>query len=198
MELSQDGQSLAAEQTVGHFALVAYIPEPLAGFLDTLRLDLTPGSKPRAHVTILPPRPLHEELKVSIQQMEDQLRDSAAFRLDLGDIEIFDASHVVYLGISRGGEELRHLYEALNCGCMKYAEAFPYHPHITIAQNILPEQAEPMAAVARKRWAEYPGPRSFDVSALTFVQHVALQIWADIKTLPLGVAAVAGVRTNGR
>lgn len=196
MELSQDGQSLAAEQTIGHFALVAYLPEPLAGFLDSLRLELTPGSKPRAHVTVLPPRPLHEELKISIEQMEGELREAGPVRIDLGGIEIFEASHVIYLGITRGDEELRQLYESLNFGCMKYAEAFPYHPHITIAQNIRPEDVEPMAAIARKCWADYKGRRSFEVSRLTFVQHVALQIWADIKTLPLGVGAAAGVRTK--
>jgi 2'-5' RNA ligase len=196
MDLSRDGQSLAAEQTVGHFALVAYIPDPLATFLDRLRLDLTPGSKPRAHVTVLPPRPVHENLKLSIEKMSAQLRDAEPFRIDLGEIEIFEASHVIYLGIQSGAQELRRLYGVLNCGCMQYAEAFPYHPHITIAQNIPPEEIDTMVATARQQWAAYEGPRSFTVSGLTFVQHVALQIWTDIVTLPLGVEATAGARTN--
>lgn len=194
MDLSRDEQSLAAEQTVGQFALVAYIPAALAQFLDDLRLELTPGSKPRAHVTVLPPRPVHSDLKLSIQEMQEQLRDAAPFRVALGEIETFAASHVVYLSIAQGGEELRRLYARLNHGCVKYAEAFPYHPHITIAQNIQPDEVNPMVAIARERWAGWTGPRSFDVPALTFVQHVALSVWADIATLPLGVEVVTGRR----
>ncbi len=52
--------------------------------------------------------------------------------------KIFEASHVIYLGLDRGTRELRQLYGALNCGCLKYTEPFPYHPHTTIAQNIRP------------------------------------------------------------
>jgi 2'-5' RNA ligase len=192
MELSRDGQSLAAEQTVGHFALVSYIPDPLARFLDDLRLELTPGSKPRAHVTILPPRPLHDELAPTIRQMSENLRRATPFRVELGKIEIFEASHVIYLSLASGGAELRRLYSLVNCGCLEYAEMFPYHPHITIAQNILPEDVERMAAHARQKWKNYAGPRDFTVSSLSFVQHVALSIWTDVATLPLGVEVGVG------
>ena len=45
-------------QRINLFALVVYIPDPLAGFLDDLRKELVANCLPRAHVTILPPRPL--------------------------------------------------------------------------------------------------------------------------------------------
>jgi 2'-5' RNA ligase len=196
MELSRDGQSLAAEQTVGHFALVSYIPHPLAAFLDNLRLDLTPGSKPRAHVTILPPRPLHESVKVSVREIGAHLRDALPFHIELGEIEVFEASHVVYLELSGGAAELHRLYALLNHGCLQYSEVFPYHPHITIAQNIRPEEVAPMARIARDRWAAWRGPRGFDVAALSFVQHVALSVWADVARLPLGVESAAGLSSR--
>ncbi|HWF11306.1 MAG TPA: 2'-5' RNA ligase family protein [Bryobacteraceae bacterium] len=196
MELSRDGQSLAAEQTVGHFALVSYIPHPLAAFLDKLRLDLTPGSKPRAHVTILPPRPLHDSVKTSIQEIGAHLRHALPFHIELGDIEVFEASHVVYLGLSAGVAELRRLYALLNHGCLEYNEVFPYHPHITIAQNIRPEDVDLMAGIARDTWAGWRGPRGFDVAALSFVQHVALSVWVDVATLPLGAESAVG--SDGR
>src|SRR6185437_13448775 len=131
-------QSLTADLTIGQFALVAYISDPLARFLDDLRLELTPGARPHAHVTILPPRPLYEELKDTVQKIAENIKGSAPFRIDLGEIEIFESSRVIYLGLVRGVNELRRLYTALNCGCIQYTENFPYHPHITIAQNILP------------------------------------------------------------
>src|SRR5579863_10541663 len=96
-------------QTVGQFALVAYIPDPLARFLDDLRRELTPGSKPRAHVTILPPRPLQSDLSDTLRQITEDIKGMAPFRVELGEIEIFDASYVIYLGLNRGTRELRQL-----------------------------------------------------------------------------------------
>jgi 2'-5' RNA ligase len=191
MHLSgSEGQS--PEQTLGQFALVAYIPQPLARFLDDLRLELTPNCKPHAHVTILPPRPLHDDLSGTVRQITDDLRCAGPFRIELGEIEIFEASHVVYLGLARGTGELRRLYAALNCGCLEYTEPFPYHPHITLAQNILPEEAERLALTAKQRWAQYSGPRGFTVSLLSLVQHVAPSIWADVAALPLGIEVPVG------
>jgi 2'-5' RNA ligase len=188
---SSSGEACEA-QTVGQFALVAYIPDPLARFLDDLRLELTPGSKPHAHVTILPPRPLDGDLSSTLRQISQDIRCASPFRIELSEIEVFDASHVIYLGLTRGTGELRQLYRGLNCGCLKYTEPFPYHPHTTIAQNIRPEDAVGMASIARQRWAQYKGPRSFTVSMLSFVQHVTLSVWEDVAELPLGIEVPVG------
>jgi 2'-5' RNA ligase len=185
---SPDGEA----QTLSQFALVAYIPDPLGRFLDDLRVELTPDSKPRAHVTILPPRPLYDDLADAIRRLADDLKCGAPFRIELGDIEIFEASQVIYLGLSRGVTELRRLYGVLNCGCLQYNENFPYHPHITIAQNIPLGDAPRLALIAKEKWKQYEGPRGFDVSVLSFVQHVAPWIWADVAALPLGVTVQVG------
>ena len=156
-------------------------------------MKLKPDCKPHAHVTILPPRPLRHDLTDTVHQLADDIRGVAPFRIELGDIEVFEASHVIYLGLARGTAELRQLYGALNCGCLKYTEPFPYHPHITIAQNILPPRM-------RRGWRRSQGndgrnirgPRAFTVSVLSFVQHVAPSIWADVAALPLGVEVPVG------
>jgi 2'-5' RNA ligase len=192
MQSSRESQSSREDLTLSQFALVSYIADPLARFLDELRTELTPGCKPHAHVTILPPRPLHDELADTVHKIAEDIRGVAPFRIELGEIEIFEGSHVVYLGLARGANELRQLYGALNCGCLEYAEPFAYHPHITIAQNILPEEAAGMALTARERWANYRGPRGFTVSVLSLVQHVAPSIWADVAALPLGVEVPVG------
>jgi len=189
MQSSDDGcQSPGEEQTLSQFALVSYIPDPLGRFLDDLRLELTPDCKPRAHVTILPPRPLHDDVTDTIRQIADDLKIGVPFRIELGEIEIFEASQVIYLGLACGASELRRLYGALNCGCLQYNENFPYHPHITIAQNTPPGGAARLALIAKEKWKQYEGPRGFNVSVLSFVQHVAPLIWADVAALPLGVA----------
>jgi 2'-5' RNA ligase len=191
--LSPDGDGQSWEQqTLGHFALVSYIPDPLARFLDELRVELTPGSKPRAHVTILPPRPLHDELKDAVRQIAEESRNVPPFQVELGEIQVFEASHVVYLEITRGANRMRELYGVLNRGPLEYKENFPYHPHITIAQNISSGEAPRLAAIARERWAGYRGPREFSVSVLSFVQHVAPSIWTDVAEVPIGIEVPVG------
>jgi 2'-5' RNA ligase len=186
---ARGGHAPCDDPTVGLFALVTYLPEPLASFLDALRLELTPACNPHAHVTILPPRPIYDDLKTAVRQISEDLKGAAPFRVELGAIEIFEATHVIYLGLARGASELRRLYRALNCGCLKYSENFPYHPHITIAQNIPPEETARLAPIATETWARFSGPRGFTVSELSFVQHVAPSIWADVAEIPLGVEA---------
>src|ERR1017187_5779527 len=165
--LSPDGDGQFWEQqTLGHFALVSYIPNPLARFLDELRVALMPGSKPHAHVTILPPRPLHNELKDAVRQIAEDCRSVRPFEVELGQIRVFEESHVIYLDITRGANELRELYGLLNRGPLEYKENFPYHPHITIAQNISSDEAPRLAAIAIEGWAGYQGPRRFSISSL--------------------------------
>src|SRR3954449_9213128 len=52
-----------------HFALVSYIPGRLAEFLDRLRCELSPGCRLRAHVTILPPRPVDLNTHETVRQI---------------------------------------------------------------------------------------------------------------------------------
>src|SRR5438045_1559872 len=43
--------NLGSARTLNQFALVSYLPEPLAQYLDDLRRQLTPDCKPHAHLT---------------------------------------------------------------------------------------------------------------------------------------------------
>jgi len=174
------------------FALVSYLPDPLAGFLDRLRIELVPDTRPHSHVTILPPRPLHTEIEASIRLIEQKCGQAAPFTVELGDIEIFDCSSVVYLSIGRGERELKSLYTELNQGPLAYHEPFEYHPHITLTQYAGPGESVRLAAVARERWHAWRGPRSFTVETMSFVQHVVPQVWADVALAPLLAPAPVG------
>ena len=191
--LSPDGDGQPGEQqTLGHFALVSYISDPLARFLDELRVELTPDSKPRAHVTILPPRPLHNDLKDAVKQIAEYSRSVRPFNIQLGEIQVFQESQVIYLEITHGADKLRELYQRLNRGPLAYKENFPYQPHITIAQNISPDESPRLAAMATERWAGYQGPRGFSVCSLSFVQHVAPFVWTDVAEVPIGIEVPVG------
>src|ERR1700733_12796890 len=90
-------------RTLSQFALVAYIPGPLAEFLDRLRLDLTPNSNPRAHVTVLPPRPIDTsaDLGEMIERLTEESRVAMPIEVTLSDIDFFRATSVIYVGVEK-------------------------------------------------------------------------------------------------
>ena len=162
------------------FALVVYIPDPLAGFLDGLRRELTPGCLTRAHVTILPPRPLAISVDAGIKRARDVVSGFAPFDILPGDIEIFDSTDVIYIRIKEGERELRDLYRALNTGSLACDEQFPYEPHITLAQDLKPEQVQQVYALAQKRWAACPYVQRIRINRAFFVQSKADCTWVDL------------------
>jgi 2'-5' RNA ligase len=179
--------STGCGRTLSQFALVSYIPDPLACFLDRLRLDITPNCNPRAHVTVLPPRPIGNgsDLKELTERLEGESRLTLPFEVTLGDIEVFPGTKVIYVGLARGEREIHALHENLNAGQLEYDGPFPFHPHITVAQDFAPERVDEFAAIARERWAAYDGPRQFTVECLSFVQNVAPGMWVDVARVPL-------------
>jgi 2'-5' RNA ligase len=181
------GCSENGHERVNQFALVSYIPGALGVFLDELRLELVPECRPHAHVTILPPRPVSGDPNLAIQELRSRIGDFEAFDVRLGEIEKFPVSDVIYLGVRDGERQLRAMYEALNRGALAFEEPFPYHPHITLAQNIEREDVDRLFALACRRWREYMGSRSFRVDTLTFVQNTSRNQWLDLAKIPLAV-----------
>ncbi len=167
------------------FALVSYIPDPLGTFLDNLRLELVPNCSPHAHVTVLPPRPIHGCAEEAAAELEILSRHFRGFEVELGEVEMFPESKVVYIGLRRGEQELRSLYRELNRGAVDFREPYPYHPHITIVQNVEPEKVARMFDLASQRWKEYTGPRTFPVHTLDFVKNLAGSCWKDLASIDL-------------
>ena len=175
----------SGQALVGTFALVAYIPDPLRKFLDNLRRELVPGCVPAAHVTILPPRPLSGAPEQAVEALRARVPDFSPFEIETGEVVIFPVSDVVYLSLKQGVKQLIQMYTALNSGFLKYQEPFPYHPHITLAQNLTHDQSIELAAVARRRWSEYPYPRVFSVESVVFVQNTVEKLWVDLANFHL-------------
>jgi hypothetical protein len=168
------------------FALVSYIPEPLAGFLDRMRCELVPNCFLRAHVTMLPPRPIESAPEKAWTQLRDAAYRLSPIDVELSGVEIFPVSDVIYISIGKGHEELQHLHDSLNTGRLAYREPFPFHPHITLAQNLTPDQVDELSEVARRRWMEYTGPRGFRAGVVTFVQNTRWHGWIDLGETVLG------------
>jgi 2'-5' RNA ligase len=166
---------------INSFALISYLPEPVAGFLDSLRDELVPRCEVKTHVTILPPRPLATGLPESAwSDLNDLLDGFPPFRVELTSIEVFEGTNVIYLSVGAGYRDLERMHAALNQGPVQFAEPFLYHPHVTLAQQLLPEAVGSALALARRRWREFPYSRSFMVDRLTFVQNTVDNRWADL------------------
>jgi 2'-5' RNA ligase len=183
---------------INSFALVSYLPGPLAELLDEIRHDFAPASRAKAHVTILPPRPLIEfpgeapgaAVAVAMEELKTRLQDFPPFKVDFGEIEIFEGTQVIYVSIQNGFNELEQMHAALNTGRVAFQEPYPYHPHVTIAQELAHEDVHNAAQFARWRWSEFKHSRSAWIDRLTFVQNTLENCWTDLAMLNLGSPVV--------
>ena len=167
--------------SINSFALVSYLPEPLAGFLDRLRNELVPRCDSKAHVTVLPPRPLVVNPDEAWRELVDALHDVQPIHVELGRVEVFPVSQVLYLSVTTGHNELKRLHNALNHGRLSFEEPFTYHPHITLAQDLEPQHVAAAVELANTRWREFGHARDFTVNRLTFVQNTLENRWMDLR-----------------
>jgi 2'-5' RNA ligase len=85
------------------------------------------------------------------------------------------------------------MHAALNHGSLEFEEQFAFHPHVTLAQGLSPEVVGQVADRAAQRWAEFDGPRHFDVDRLTFVQNTVHDCWVDLETFTLADLELAAL-----
>jgi 2'-5' RNA ligase len=97
---------------------------------------------------------------------------------------------VIYIEIGAGAQELYQLHSVMNTSALEFAEPFPYHPHITLAQEVPHEQVGELTELARRRWAEYTGSRTFRAERAVFVQNTLENCWLDLAEYSLGTVAV--------
>ena len=165
---------------VNQFALVIYIPDLLGRFLDDLRLELAPDCRPHAHVSVLPPRTLSVPWQIACADARALVGEFEPFIVEAAGPAIFPATEVVYLELARGATELHALHDALARGPLRFDEPYPYHPHITLAQD-MPEGSLPeVFEAASTMWSRYAGPRAFRADKAIFVQNTAQNRWMDL------------------
>lgn len=170
---------------INSYALVSYLSGPLAGFLDELRERLAPGCVARAHITVLPPRPITGTAEDAWKELEPQLHDFPPLVVELDDVQVFQQSQVIYVAVKTGYAELDQMHRSLNHGPVAFTEPFPYHPHITLAQELLSEAVPAAVDLAARLWAESMSPRSFLLDQLTFVQNTLDHRWIDLAAADL-------------
>jgi len=173
------------------YALVIYLPERLGRFLDDLRLEMVPDCNAHAHVSLLPPRPLSVDPEIAIQEARAILEPCPPFDVELGEIEKFDVTDVIYISIAAGAEQLRQMHHSLDHGSLAFREPFVYHPHVTLAQEIEKERVEELRLFCAQRWRAFRGPRGFRVETAVFVRNIRGNQWDDLATLTFRAAPAA-------
>jgi 2'-5' RNA ligase len=176
---------------INSYALVSYIPGRLGDFITKLRQDLVAGCVAQSHVSILPPRPLQVHPQVAADEIRAGIAGFSSFELDLPRIRVFEQTSVVFCEIGRGRDELLEMHEAMNKGGLAFREPFEYHPHITLAQGVSPDELPEVYERAVKTWKRSAPPARVIIESVTFVQNTADNIWIDLEDCELrGLAAL--------
>jgi 2'-5' RNA ligase len=170
------------------YAVVSYIPGELAKFVEELRAQLMPAqSHLRAHLTLLPPRPLLGSVAEATRTLEKLCRSLKPIEVSFGEVRVFvPVTPTVYLSIDEGADDVCAMHEALNTAEFLCYEALPYIPHLTVAAMPADEEAAHAAEIVRQRWAKYSGARHNCLHTLTFaVDSELTNSWYDIVSFPL-------------
>ena len=126
--------------------------------------------------------------EAAIEEAQGIVGGFSPFYVELGRIEKFDVTDVIYISVEGGTDRLRQMHQSLNRGALALDEPFPYHPHVTLAQECDVGQVEGLLAVASRRWNEFPGSRRFRVEKAVFVRNTRGNEWIDLANGPLGAA----------
>jgi 2'-5' RNA ligase len=116
------------------------IPQPHATVLSKWRRHVGDAAADKVfpHVTLLPPTPVCAD---ALDGVEDHLRTAAAARgpfvMHLAGTGTFrPASPVVFVQVATGLAQCETLERAVRSGPLARELPFPYHPHVTVAQDV--------------------------------------------------------------
>ena len=172
-------------EPINQYALVTYLPDELGSFLDQMRRDLVEACNARSHLSLLPPR----ALKGTVSQAEAQIVHTAdlaqPFVVKIGGVVMFPKTSVIYLELEAGQAELDVLHRKFSAEALEFDEPFPFHPHITLAQNFDLGTVSERLEVARTRWNSYTGSREFLLDRIVFVQNTENNCWIDLRSFSL-------------
>ncbi len=180
-----------------YYALVAYVHSGIAEFVHELRRESQPeAALIPTHLTILPPRQLAGSEAEAMELIASVCSTVQPFDITLGDVETFvPTTATVFIRVAHAAYRMRELHDRLNHGPLRYAEPWPYMPHLTIFRLDDMDRARAAFLVARQRWDKYACPRVIRLAELTFVRQTSDDRWIDLAPVPLGSSlTTAGAR----
>lgn len=153
----------------GQFALVSYVPEPLASFIYRLRGSLPGIGNPQAHITILPPRPLRLRVDTAAEQVRNALRNFPPFAVQLTRVSRFLETNFLYLEIGEGSSALHSMHNALNEGKLADEEPFEFRPHLTLGGPVPADCLEEASGRAEDLWRSAVCTPRFTLDEVVFL-----------------------------
>lgn len=161
------------------------IPSPHAGILvdarhragDPHALQVPP------HVTLLPPIRV---ARGALERIEGHLADAATvigpFAMHLSGTGTFrPVSQVVFVQVASGLAECELLEARVRSGPLARELDFPYHPHVTIAQDVMPSALDKAYESLQDFVAR------FQVGAFTMFERGKDGAWQPRREFPLGM-----------
>jgi 2'-5' RNA ligase len=160
------------------------VPEPWGSELQQYRIALGDDSARHipTHVTLLPP---HEVADGDLDAVHEHLATVAGntvpFRMHLRGTGTFrPVSPVVFIGVVEGISACEQLAAGVRRGPLAIQRTFPYHPHVTVAHGLPPEQLE-RAFVELSAY-----DARFDVDAVWMYLHEDSSGWTPARSFALG------------
>ena len=133
-----------------------------------------------AHITLVTTTPT-DDWEAARDHVREVARTQAPFMVTIAGTGSFrPVSPVVFINVAEGFEECVELHEKLQTGPLARDLAFPYHPHVTIAQDVPAEALDAafddLAGFSAK----------FGVPAFTLFSHGGEGPWRRRRDYPLG------------
>ncbi|WP_438941411.1 2'-5' RNA ligase family protein [Micromonospora deserti] len=184
MARSVDGSNGAPEAgDTLQIGIAVDIPEPWGNMLTRRRIEAGDPQAVPAHVTLLGPT----EIPVAaLPAVERHLGAVAAahlpFTLHLRGTGTFrPVTQVVFVAVAAGISECELLAAAISAAPELRREArFPYHPHVTVAQDVTPEALDKVY----EDLADFSA--MFEVEAFTLFSHSGQARWQPRRDFRLG------------
>jgi 2'-5' RNA ligase len=163
------------------------VPEPFGAALQAFRVSLgdAPARYIPTHITLVPPAEVLDEEMLSI---EVHLQEAAArqqpFRVRLRGTGTFrPVSPVVFSGVVEGIAGCETLAAATRSGPLAVEARFPYHPHVTVAHDVAPDQLD-------RAFSELAGfEADFEVDRFWLYVHDEENGWRPTRAFGLGRAS---------
>lgn len=120
--------------------LVIAVPEPWNSAITELRQSIGDpmATKVPPHITVMPPLAVPEDKRADVfEHLRGLAEVYRPFRISLRGANTFEpVSPVAFLNVVQGAGQCKQLAEDVRSGPLDYSLRFPYHAHVTLAQNL--------------------------------------------------------------
>ncbi|GGM25379.1 phosphoesterase [Micromonospora sonchi] len=177
-----NGAPAEAGDTV-QIGIAVDIPEPWGSLLTRRRLEAGDPNTVPAHVTLLGPTEIPAAALPAVERHLDRVAAAhLPFSLHLRGTGTFrPVTQVVFVAVAAGISECELLAAAINAAPQLRRELrFPYHPHVTVAQDVASEALDRVY----EDLADFSA--MFEVERFTLFSHSGQARWQPRRNFRLG------------